>query len=159
MNELRVRVRSSERSYDYGVALELSATVENVSKRTLYLVMDRVYPEQPAGGSMNIQHGQVAASPDLFYFRFVAPTLRPLRPGGKTAFRFSVAMPLHEYGLDQSGEYYEGELLTAGKLKLSIVLGYLPAPFRPKTDDPWGEFMQQQKLTSPANVTVEVAGP
>jgi hypothetical protein len=159
MSELRVRVRRSDRSYGYGVALQLSATVENTSKRAVYLVMDRVYPEQPTGGSINILHGQVAASPDLFYFRFVVPTLRLLRPRGTTDFRFSVAMPLHEYGLEVSGGYYERELLTAGQLKLSIVFGYLPAPFRPKTDDPWGEFMQQQKLTGRASVTVEVAGP
>ena len=159
MNELRMRIRSSEQSYDYGVGLELNASVENISKRTLYLIMDRVYPEQPVGGTMNILHGQVAASSDLFYFRFVVPTLRALRPRATTNFCFSIGMPLHEYGLGVDGKYYESELLTAGKLKLSVALGYLPASFRPKTDDPWGEFMQLQKLTAPASVSVEIAGP
>jgi len=121
--------------------------------------MERVYPEPPHNGAMTILHGQAELSPEIFYYAFMPPRLRRLNPGRKTNFDFSIAMPLHEYGLDSNGHYYERELPTFGRIKLMVKLGFLYAPFQPKTGDPWGEFMGLQKLTSANTITVNVEGP
>jgi hypothetical protein len=159
MADLKVGVSSVKQRYGYGETIHLRAKVENVYARALYLVMGRVYPAAPQQGVMTVLHGQVESSPNASYFAYRPPELKRLRPGHSTEFEFAFATPLHEYGFGSNGLYTEWEVSVSGTVTLTVVLGYLLGPFRPKTAGPWGEFMRLQKLSPPKSVTVRISAP
>lgn len=159
MADLKVRISSAKRRYGYGETIHLRAEVENVSKRALLLVMGRIYPGEPASGTMAILHAQTECDANTGYFAFRPPELKRLGPGRKTNIELAIAMPLHRYGLDANGRYAEWEAPVSGAFKLAVSLGYLPGPFRPKTADPWREFTRMQKLSAPTSTAVQVDGP
>jgi hypothetical protein len=159
MADLRLRFSSAKRRYGYGETVHVRAVAENTSGRVLYLVMGRVYPAEPVQGTMDVLHGQVECGPNASYFAFRPPELKRLGARRTSEFEFSISMPLHRYGVGPDGRYREWAVPVSGPVKLAVVLGYLSGPFRPKTDDPWGEFTRLQKLTTPTTVTLEIGVP
>jgi len=159
MPDLRLSLSSAKRRYGYGEAIHLRAAAENTSGRALYLVMGRIYPAELVQGTMEVLHGQVECAPNASYFAFRAPELKRIAAARSYEFEFSIAMPLHRYGPGRDGHYEEWVVPMSGPIKLAVIFGYLPAPFRPKTDDPWGEFIEQQKLAAPKQVKLEIGAP
>jgi hypothetical protein len=157
MPDLKVAVVSQQAKYGYGEPICMTLEVRNLSQRRLFLVAHRAYARKVGARGLEVLVGQAALATSLYYYRFVPPDLRSVSPKATAKLPISVGLPLRESLIDNHGIYIERDVPLDGKVSVAVVIGYLLTEFRPKTNDPWGEFVQQQKLFDAPVITVNLS--
>jgi hypothetical protein len=153
--DTKITVRTPRADLAYGEGLVLQVRVTNEAAIPLFLATDRFH-DIVAPGRLGVLVGEVAPPGD--YTRYHPPALRRVAPGATAAFRVTRGLPPREPAI-VDGIYTERLVDLSGDVRVRIRFGYLRDRFRPKTLDPWGEFLKAQRLTPWASVKVRLEGP
>jgi hypothetical protein len=156
---LSLKARASKKRYAYGEAVELVLEVKNGSKRRLYLVAQPQYIWRVAPQRVRVLFAETEPAPQVAYYNYIAPALRPVGAARTVTLHASIGMPPREGKLDARGVYYWEEQPVNGDAVIEVALGYLPAPFRPASSAPWSEFFSQQTQTAFARIKVHLEPP
>lgn len=158
MPDVRVAVRSTRTQYAFGEPLGLLVDVRNVSDNTVFLTL-RLFARKRRPHDLRILVGQERIPKKFYYYSFVPPGSLRLAAGDQVSLPISIAMPLRESFINVDGVYSECDVPLDGNVTITVTVGYLGASFDAKTDDPWGEFIGQQRLAPPATTRIALARP
>lgn len=152
---IKVSIHPSSKKYHYGESIEIIVSVENVSSERLYIITKPPYMWKSDVHTIKVLLGEAKIPANLFYYDYTPPSMRLLTPGNTVKIPVSIGMPPRE-GIVDKGVYEWKETPVSGKVKINVTIGYLKRKFVPNTAAPWEEFLNQQVLSSPKEISVDV---
>lgn len=159
MAKPRVQAFAVESKLAYGQRLDLEVTVINPGPKPIQVMVERVNVAKAATGHIHVFVGQPPQPEGGCYYAYWLPKLRRLNPSMRTVLPVAVGLPLREGYIDADGRYAEREVVLSGSVSVSVFVGYLETPVKPKSNDPWGEFLAAQKIGSAKPILIDVAAP
>jgi hypothetical protein len=161
MAALRVRVRSSQKTYRHGEAINLAVSVENLSSKSLFVVTapslrhyGPPYMWRKSSRSIGVMLAEAELAPGLCYYGYMPPTMVSLPARRKRVIPLHVGMPLRE-GRIENNAYIWAETPISGQVKIDVTVGYLRSKLQPQSPLTWAEFVALQETVS-AQVAVRI---
>src|SRR5258708_7384939 len=156
MAKPRLSVRVAKSSLAFGESLRFEVDVTNVGTGPLDVVAERMSAAKDGSAGLHVFLGQQPHEAGGGYYRFVVPKLKRVRAGSKTTLPISVGLPLRE-GIMDNGDYAWREIPLQGRVEVTVFMGFFDKPPTFATDDPWGEFVAQQKIAKARPVRIDIA--
>ena len=149
------RVHSNKDVYAYGEPIKLLFDVRNIAQHDIFLMQNRVY-KSVSDHTLQILLGEVELLDDMDYFDYQPPRFKHLPSGQAIRSRVRVGMPLTESFIDSTGVFQQRDVPLSGRVRISLVVGYLKERFKAETADPWSEIVRSQELIPAPYIDVRI---
>lgn len=153
---VQVRFRRRLLVVPHGQPLELQYAVKNRLRAPVFIVTDPATVALRGVAELHVILGENPIPDDEFYFEYSIPRQRRIAPGAEARLRLTLDTVRSAPTVDRDGIALDTPVTLVGPIDVYLTVGYTLERFRPRTADPWTEFIRHQALTSPAFTTVQI---